>query len=1230
MAPRTILPHLTDYADAAVGTYLAGGDAGAKFRPVLRAPLDVREFTAYDGELAASADPAAIINAAAAEAHAIDRGLVVPAGVYLLTSPIRLPELSAQLSGVGMDRTIFRSHPDYDRNGPLWSYPAAGPGVPMVDTTLMDLTFDGDFEAATGNTTFATLAQPVSATDGVDSPFTLYLGQDVSAFAVTADTEWEPGAGFARARFDDDPYVADPDHFEYTDIDQANGALLNVTRVVDGSHRPIAHAAGAAIRLFTFSPIGLARIYAYARLRLIRVHITRGRSYGLALEGTAETNRGPKWSLFAEGCVFDYNGLGQSGDGVDIKHSDFSLWLHCQSNNNGDKGFNQRGRLMVYLGCGAARNKQGFGIASRAPMPAEKYRYGRLKTAVSATDTTFVVDHVDLDRFSPLTGPGTGTCELEEISWTGCTNDGLDATGDTYQFTLTGVTRGLNGSTAVAHDAYSDAKGVRVVQNPIAGDVAEHYSSDPEGEYEGWGAIADTQADLVGCEADDNEAYGIVGVAGGVGTRMRMRVQGGSTRRNLNNIVMLSSLGIMQGKIIGHDADDAKANSVVMARVDRPTIVGLTSRGAGTSGGVTGAGLLLKDLYHGATVVGSDLSRNDGYGLKMEGATRKVRTAGNLYSANGLGDVLETNPATNTGLGHDGMIVHAALPPWNVTPDSTDNLDAIHAAIAFCAANGGGTVKLPPGTLKIRSAVIGQSGVVVEGAGMYATTLQLPGNAAVVVAGLTGTVGAGLRKLCLDGNFLHDGSLGTDGSHGISMSGAVGTQYAIIEHVWVRRVKSYGIGFQDAGPYIGNLVRHVRISDCGSDGIDFKNDGNLNRDNVIDDVLVERFGQSTGVTERAGVDIRGVGATLSNIRVREFGRAHDGTLNGAAGVRFRATSANGIGGEESSLTGFRIDGGDRTVGLGVVVSSGVRDSVTNGTIRRVGTAVQVVSASAIDTNLQSLSDVHAYDCNDYGFRIFAAGDVINSEVDGTGLSNCTADTCGVGFSIEPGARNTRLTIPRAYNCGTGIWVKQGAIDTGIVLPAYSGNATNYTNGGTNTKLITRQVSWAESMRPLTSIRETFPRHGSPTTTTAVTGIQSGRLELVAIELVAGDPVNEISFWSGSQGAVNPTHLVFSLFDLNRNLLAQTVDGLTAAWAAGAKKTLATTATYVVPETGRYMLGLQIVADTPPNLHGAATSVTINGVTPILVGTSSTGLTDTPPAVAGALTARAGTAYAVVN
>jgi len=646
--PARTTGDLRDVRDAVLGEYLAGGDTGARFRPIIKGCLDLREWIAEGAEADIQDqdyDNGALITSALAEANAIGRGVALPPYSLTAQTPVRPPLDHPHLVGAGMHRSVLKMHPDNRAGGPIVGPPVEGSDYPIVGAVFADLTLDGDYLNSSSYNTSLTLAAPVLATAGVSGPTTLYFNEDVSGFAITEDTEYQPGLGRAKFDADDVANPADPDVFTYTGIDIPNKALTGVRRPVDGGLRPVDHDAGWPVRMWAASPIGLFRIYAADWLHLLRVRITGGPSYGFALQGYAAQNRGPQLGIFLEHCIFDFNGLGGSGDNVDIKASDFFMALHCHAEGSpGDKGFNVRGRHMVFVGARAIRNFHGISISARAPVPSAKYRYGKLDTSVTATDTTFVVSGVDTTRFSPLTAPGTGLCELERISWTGASYDS-----GTNKWTLTGVSRGLNGTLAMAHDAWSNNKAVRVVQDPIDGDVAATYDQDPDGEYDAWDEISDTQADLLGCSADENDSYGISAIADGVGTRLRTRVIGGSTRGNLINVLGISALGVAEMAVSGHNSDDALRHSMLFNRVDVPIINGSKMRGSGTYGSIPGSGVLLKDCYHGAIIGDSEMRNNDGYAVEMEGGTRTVRANGIISESNGLGDVLETNEDTNVG-----------------------------------------------------------------------------------------------------------------------------------------------------------------------------------------------------------------------------------------------------------------------------------------------------------------------------------------------------------------------------------------------------------------------------------------------------------------------------------------------------------------------------------------------------------------------------------------------------
>lgn len=143
-----------------------------------------------------------------------------------------------------------------------------------------------------------------------------------------------------------------------------------------------------------------------------------------------------------------------------------------------------------------------------------------------------------------------------------------------------------------------------------------------------------------------------------------------------------------------------------------------------------------------------------------------------------------------------------------------------------------------------------------------------------------------------------------------------------------------------------------------------------------------------------------------------------------------------------------------------------------------------------------------------------------------------------------------------------------------------------------------------------------------TFSTGLAALSSGRLSMVGIYLRAGTPLASLSFMSGGTAGATLTNQWFALFDLNRNLLRQTVNDGATAWAANTVKTLALTSAYVVPSSGMYYSGIMVAATTVPTLTGVSSTAQLNALPPVLAGTSTTGLTTAAPATAAALSASA--------
>ena len=152
------------------------------------------------------------------------------------------------------------------------------------------------------------------------------------------------------------------------------------------------------------------------------------------------------------------------------------------------------------------------------------------------------------------------------------------------------------------------------------------------------------------------------------------------------------------------------------------------------------------------------------------------------------------------------------------------------------------------------------------------------------------------------------------------------------------------------------------------------------------------------------------------------------------------------------------------------------------------------------------------------------------------------------------------------------------------------------------------------------------------TETNLAALTSGTLRLSPIYLAAGTVVSSISFFSATTAAGTPTNYRFGLFDSSRNLLAESANQTTSAWAANAIKTLAMTTPYRVPTSGLYYIGYYMTATTVPTLKGftAKTGGQLAGTAPILHGSSSTGLTTALPNPAAAITVQTTTFWAAVT
>lgn len=162
------------------------------------------------------------------------------------------------------------------------------------------------------------------------------------------------------------------------------------------------------------------------------------------------------------------------------------------------------------------------------------------------------------------------------------------------------------------------------------------------------------------------------------------------------------------------------------------------------------------------------------------------------------------------------------------------------------------------------------------------------------------------------------------------------------------------------------------------------------------------------------------------------------------------------------------------------------------------------------------------------------------------------------------------------------------------------------------------TSWWASRMPTGAISETTPRTGMEENKT--TGLTTQRLRLSALYIPADTTITSITFISGGTAAGTPTNWWFALYDSSLNLLRQTGDQTTSAWAADTVKTVNLTSTYVVTTEGLYYIGVMMKATTPVNIRSrGGANILWTSLAPVLTGqTSDTGLTDTAPNPAGSL------------
>ena len=270
-----------------------------------------------------------------------------------------------------------------------------------------------------------------------------------------------------------------------------------------------------------------------------------------------------------------------NGDGMDIKSGLRMELDQVRATRCGDKGINIRCKYLQMTQSGGVQCITGMDINA-------------IGTEISPTTTLTADPGVSGSTFAVVSTTdfptsGAGRVQTEAIAWTGKT-----AT------TLTGVTRGLHGTIAVAH--------------PIDSTVA----------YDPVDDSGDTYANLDGCYAEDNLLSGISITAGQATASNHINLKGCTSLRNGGGVNMSGGgagrllVQISGGWFLKNDVDGIYAE-----QADMLSVVGAFIHSNGEDG------INLVACTNGGSVTNCDIRDNGAYGvLEQQG------TDGFFYASN--------------------------------------------------------------------------------------------------------------------------------------------------------------------------------------------------------------------------------------------------------------------------------------------------------------------------------------------------------------------------------------------------------------------------------------------------------------------------------------------------------------------------------------------------------------------------------------------------------------------
>jgi hypothetical protein len=577
---------------------------------------------------------------------------------------------------------------------------------------------------------------------------------------------------------------------------------------------------------------------------------------------------------------------------------------------------------------------------------------------------------------------------------------------------------------------------------------------------------------------------------------------------------------------------------------------------------------------------------------------------------------------------------------------STDDTASIQALINAVGVTKPATVYFPPGVYIVSGLAL-RSNVTLTGAGSggyglatnYATrcsVLKLKAGSSLPVIGDFGTstpvYSVAIRDLQIDGNKANQ----TPALHGIQLYDAGAGQ----DSLWNVRdclvINCKGDGISIGANRRGNHVLNCQVYTCDGNGIMLGSTDNA----VAHTIIGSSGGYGISVTASTqhiigcdifsnlvGINISSTSAAVlvSNCGIDRSQRQAifcAGSRNVITGSTFQSNSQAGNG----SYSTIDLDY-PNTTALGNVVSSNTFTSDSTLTNKPDYSVKHNIPVIALGNTFGSPAP------HTTGAFINSAIAVILER------SQALADGSDLNFGTTNGNRLATTTSQKLGFWGATPVVRPTSSDA---LRAALQNVGLLPSGGSNPLAVadadvsnTAAISQAKVsyLRPTGSIAQTFPREVASISDLVV--LVSGRLSLVAVDLPSGKVVTSISFLSRSTAGASLTNQWFALFDNSASpvLLRQTVDDTTTAWAANAVKTLALSSTFTTTYSGLHYLGIMVAGTTVPTMAGINVgSGTFASITPVIAGTSTTGLT-TPGSFTSPASTPAGTTtvpYAYVS